>query len=257
MPSPASPKNDGSFNVTPLDRAINVLEAFTEEQPELSLSEMVVMTGLHKATAFRLLAALRKRHFVAKDDKSGRYRLGLRMIGFADVAKANNNFIAQARKAMLELRDETRQTIYLSVRMGDHRLDIEQIQGLTETRLSIALGHPKLLEIGAAGVVMLASTSDQDVDDYMTRTMKMRLATTDVPALKKDIARTRKRGYGESKGHSGLTAIAAPIWGLGNSFMGTVSIILSPDRFESDRAAMAVKLVACAKRLSLSLGAPG
>ncbi|MDO8276519.1 MAG: IclR family transcriptional regulator, partial [Burkholderiaceae bacterium] len=247
--------SDKAAAISSLDRAIDLLETFSEAQPELTLTEIVGKTGYHKATVFRLLTSLRHRLLLTKDDHTGKYRLGLRMVAFADIAKAGNNFIGQARNAMLELRDETRQTIYLSVRKGDYRYDIEQIQGLAETRLSILLGEPKLLEIGAAGRVMLACMSDEEVDGYFSRTRKLRLASTNVTSVKREVAEIRKRGYGESLGHGGMTAIAAPLWGVGNAPLGTISTILALDVFKRDHGRVAAALVARVGALSQALGA--
>ncbi|MDO8942911.1 MAG: IclR family transcriptional regulator [Burkholderiaceae bacterium] len=247
--------SDKAAAISSLDRAIDLLETFTEAQPELTLTEIVGKTGYHKATVFRLLTSLRHRLLLTKDDNTGKYRIGLRMLAFADIAKAGNNFVGQARRAMLELRDETRQTIYLSVRKGDYRYDIEQIQGLAETRLSISLGEPKLLEIGAAGRVMLACMKDEDVDGYFSRTRKQRLASTNVAAVKREVAEIRHQGYGESLGNGGMTAIAAPLWGVGNVPLGTVSMILALDVFKRDHGRMAAALVARVGALSQALGA--
>jgi DNA-binding IclR family transcriptional regulator len=243
------------YVVSSLDRAFDVLEAFSEARPELSLMDIVAATGLHKATAFRLLSSLRKRHVIAKDERTGRYHLGFRLVGLADIAKAHNAFIGQARAAMVSLRDETLHTVYLSVRRGDHRFDIEQILGLTEPRLSIPLGQAKLLEAGAAGRVMLAALSDGEVDDYLARTEAVRLPDTDVAALRRDIARVRQVGYGESSRQVSLSAVSTPVLGPGNEFLCTISIILPVDRYERDHTHMAETLRDRIRRLSRELGA--
>lgn len=248
--------NGTDANVSLLDRAVNILDAFSEAQPELTLTEIVGKTQLHKATAHRLLASLRKLHLIEKDEGTGKYSLGLRMIAYADIAKGQNSFVARGRATMLELREQTRQTIYLSVRMGDYRYDVEQIQGFTETRLSVSLGEAKLLEIGAAGHVMLAAMSADEFGEYLSRTKKLRRPETDVAALTRDVELIRQVGYGESLGHGGMTAVAAPVWGPGYTLLGTISSILSLEMFERDHATVAKFLVTASKKLSAQLGAP-
>jgi IclR family KDG regulon transcriptional repressor len=242
------------YKVSSVDRAIDVLESFSEARPELSLTEIVALTGLHKATAFRLLASLRQRNLISKDEVSGRYRLGFRLVAFADIAKAHNGFVSQARAAMLTLCDETKQTVYLSVRIGDHRFDIEQIQGMTDTRLSISLSQPKLLEMGAAGRVMLASLSDEDIEGYLRRTQAMRDPSTEVPALKREILRIRKQGYAASSSHFAMAAVSAPVRGPGEDFLGTISVILPLHRFEEDRDRTAQLLLRATTKVSTALG---
>jgi DNA-binding IclR family transcriptional regulator len=43
------------YGVSTVERALDVLRAFTHQRPELSLTDIAAVTGLHKATAFRLL----------------------------------------------------------------------------------------------------------------------------------------------------------------------------------------------------------
>ena len=64
-----------------------MLRAFTHQRPELSLTDIAAVTGLHKATAFRLLATLSRRGMTFKDPRTGVYRLGFGVIALAEVAK--------------------------------------------------------------------------------------------------------------------------------------------------------------------------
>ncbi len=58
-------------------RAIAVLKAFSDGQPEWSLTDLAQATGLNKTTAFRILAALEAENLVARNSLSGGYRLGV------------------------------------------------------------------------------------------------------------------------------------------------------------------------------------
>ena len=80
LAEPASPSraDDLPYAVSTLDRAIDVLEAFSHKSPELSLKQIAARTGLHKATAFRLVTTLSRRGLVIKHPITGRYRLGPR-----------------------------------------------------------------------------------------------------------------------------------------------------------------------------------
>jgi DNA-binding IclR family transcriptional regulator len=83
-----------------LDKAVSILDAL--EDGPLALTGLVEATGLSRATAHRLAAALEVHRLVARDD-AGRFRLGPRVAGarLADVA----------RPALERLREEQRETI--------------------------------------------------------------------------------------------------------------------------------------------------
>jgi hypothetical protein len=69
-------------------RAIALLKAFSDAQPEWTLNELAHATGLNKTTAFRLLSALEAEHLVMRNPLSGAYRLGMELIALGGVGDA-------------------------------------------------------------------------------------------------------------------------------------------------------------------------
>ncbi|MER6184236.1 helix-turn-helix domain-containing protein [Streptomyces sp. NPDC001652] len=61
-----------------LSRAVRILEVFTPEEPALTVSEISRRTGLHLATASRLVAELVTHGFLARDTDR-RVRAGMRL----------------------------------------------------------------------------------------------------------------------------------------------------------------------------------
>ena len=57
-------------------RAIAVLKAFSDTQPQMTLADITHATRQNRATAYRLLAALEKEGLVMRDRQSEAYRLG-------------------------------------------------------------------------------------------------------------------------------------------------------------------------------------
>ena len=83
------------YGVSTVERALDVLRAFTHRQPELSLTDIAAMTGLHKATVFRLLATLCKGGMTMKNPRTGLYRLGFAVIAMSEVAKTSTGFVTR------------------------------------------------------------------------------------------------------------------------------------------------------------------
>ena len=61
-----------------LSRAVRIFEAFTPDEPALTVSEISRRTGLHLATASRLVAELVSHGFLARD-ADRRVRIGVRL----------------------------------------------------------------------------------------------------------------------------------------------------------------------------------
>src|SRR5258708_40198753 len=65
-----------AVTVQSVDRAVTVLEILAREG-EAGVTEIAAELGVHKSTAFRLVAALENRDLVAQDTQRGKYRLGV------------------------------------------------------------------------------------------------------------------------------------------------------------------------------------
>jgi hypothetical protein len=86
-------RGDGAVGVQSVDRAVSVLEILAQ-RGEAGVSEVAADIGVHKSTAFRLLAALEERELVEQTQDRGKYRLGfgiLRLASAVPVQAANSS----------------------------------------------------------------------------------------------------------------------------------------------------------------------
>jgi DNA-binding IclR family transcriptional regulator len=67
------------YKVQALERALDILDCFSFQKRELSLSEVVYLTGLNKTTAKRLISNLTARGYLQQDPQSKTYQLGMRL----------------------------------------------------------------------------------------------------------------------------------------------------------------------------------
>ncbi len=204
------------YRVAAVDRAISLLHAFTPRTPELALSQLASRTGLHRATALRLLRVLARHGLIEQDAQTARYRLGLGLIGLAETAKQQTGLVARALPAMRQIQEHLNETCFLSVRAGDSRVNIEQLVGLQELRRVVSIGDPKPLYVGASSKVLLAGMPDEWIDAYLARTRLVPSTAwtiTDPARLREEIARIRRQGYAEAirEGDAQSTGAAAPL----------------------------------------------
>ena len=254
--------SDDTYTVASLDRAIDILEAFSQRRSELSLKDVATATGLHKATAFRLLASLARRGLVSKHGETGLYRLGHRVIALAEIAKTGGGLVAEALPVMRSLRDALEETIYLSIRAGDWRIDLEQVEGLQPTRRVLVLGEQKSLHAGAASKLLLAGMGDADIAAWLGRADLVRFTKTtptSPAALRREIALIRRQNYAEGwdERNSGGAGVAAPIFGPSGELLGALSAAIPTSRYSPDLKRRTQALVReSADTISRRLGAP-
>ena len=134
-----------------LDKAVDVLDAL--ELRSLSLSELVVVTGLPRATAHRLATAL-ERHGLVRRDADGRFMLGTRLLSLGQAAADAWPLATAAASALAILRDETGESVQLFVRDGEVRVCIAALQSLHGLRTIVPLGARLPLSAGSAARVL-------------------------------------------------------------------------------------------------------
>ena len=78
---------EGSGGVQSVDRAITVLEILAREG-SAGVSEVAAEIGVHKSTAFRLLAALEERDLVEQNMDRGKYQLAFGILRLASAIPA-------------------------------------------------------------------------------------------------------------------------------------------------------------------------
>src|SRR6185503_19675793 len=78
-------------------RAVALLKAFTDSQPELGLTALARTAELNKTTAFRMLTALESAGLVVKDHETDSYRLGPEAIALGGRALRSNPLYLASR----------------------------------------------------------------------------------------------------------------------------------------------------------------
>jgi IclR family acetate operon transcriptional repressor len=248
------------YSVSTVERALGVLRAFTHQQPELSLTDVAAATGLHKATVFRLLATLSRAGMTMKDPRTGMYQLGFGIIALAEVAKTSTGFVTQARPFMRAIRDELNETVYIAVRVGDDRINLEQLEGIRDFRRVVALGKPSPLYVGSTSHVILASLPDDEIAAYIDRTTFVPPfpgATVGPQVLWRAVAGVRRNGFGEThnKRVDEGASISAAVRGPADNVVGVLTVSIPIGRYTAEvRAATVEAVTSAAQALSAQLG---
>ncbi len=252
------------YKVNVLDRAVAVLKAFDSSHTNLTLSEIAARAELHVSTCLRLLSTLRAHGMLRRDDDSGRYSLGYEILALAEIARGSGGLADWARPVMRELCEAFDETVVLSVRSGDHRIDLDQVIGQQNVRRVISLGERKPLYAGAASQVLLSGFSDRGVDEYLSRVSLAKLAeqtVTDVAELRRLLARIRRDGFAESvqqQSDTGGAGVAAGIFDGRRQMVGAIGISVPQYRFTPTlRAKLVPGVMAAADQISRIIGGRG
>lgn len=210
-------------------RALDVLEALHNSDRDLRLTELSQAAGLAKPTAYRMLVTLQQREMVVYWPETECYGLGPKVLEYGLRRVQRMDLRRAALPHMRRLREETQETVTLSVLLGTERQYIEQLESPQEIRQTVELGRRMPLHSGGSGKAILAFLPADQLDGYLRHVPLARLTDhtiVDPEALRAELARVRQLGYAHSWGERqvGAASVAAPIWGPFGSVLGCLSV---------------------------------
>jgi DNA-binding IclR family transcriptional regulator len=140
-----------------LDKAMIVLSAVAERP--MSLAELQSATGIPRATAHRLAAAL-EAHAVLRRDADGRYDLGHGLIALGREAARRFRLADLARPVLEGLANTTGESVQLFVREGDRRRCVVSIESPHGLRWIVPEGALLPLDVGSSGRLLVGDSAD-------------------------------------------------------------------------------------------------
>lgn len=238
-----------------LDKSLSLLAAV--ERGARSLSDIVTATGLSRATAHRLAAALETQGLLARDEP-GRWKLGLRLFSLGSAAVRAFPISEAARPALTTLRTATGESAQLYVREHDRRLCIAAVESTSGLRTIVHEGSSLPLTAGSAGKVFMAWAPHTERERLISSVERLTPATpTDPDALRGELARIRERGWAESVGERevGVASVSAPVLDAGGDAVAVVSVSGPVERTGTSPGTLyAPEVVAAARAVEAALG---
>ena len=166
-----------------VDRAVSVLEILAQ-RGEAGVSEVAADIGVHKSTAFRLLAALEERELVEQTQDRGKYRLGFGILRLASAVPGQLDVTQQARGVCEQLAGQLGETVNIAVRRSHFVVNIDQARGPSTVATHNWVGELTPLHATSSGKVLLAYMTPEE-----RRNMLARRGLSDSPAI-----RSRRNG---------------------------------------------------------------
>jgi DNA-binding IclR family transcriptional regulator len=240
-------------------RAIALLKAFSDEQPQLGLAELARMVGLNKTTTYRLLTALESQGLVARTPAGETYRLGPEVIALGGRALRASDLRSVSRAELMELARATGETATLEILVGQEVLVLDEVSGAHLVGATQYIGARWPAQATSTGKVLLAFLPEAEREKLLPQLLIQvtEQTITLAEALRQQLAVIRKQGYATAieELEVGFSAIAAPIRNHDGQVVASLSINGPTTRLTPERLAEVVPLVVeAAGRVSTQLG---
>jgi DNA-binding IclR family transcriptional regulator len=234
---------DGApHNDSVLQRANSLLDAFSRQHRYLSLSSIVMRTGLPKSTVHRTAQQMIALGWLTYDN--GKYSLGMRMFELAGLSSVRHELREAALPYMEDLYEATHITLHLGVRKGNEVLYIEKIAGHDRITELSHVGGRMPLYCTAIGKALLAYSPESVFEDVVQQGLVRRTqATITSPTqLRRELSTIADShvAFDREESSVGVCCVAAPIHGPDRNVVAAMSVTTRVSRHRLDRLAPAV-----------------
>ena len=230
--SPSLPRS--AAPVRALQRALAILDAFSLDETHLSLSRLAAKTALPKATVFRLASTLVLESYLER--VSDGYEIGLQCFRLGNIFRDGIDLRTQALPHLINLRDQTGETVQLAVLSGNSAVYLERVfsqRPVAYMRSRVGAVLPAYST--GVGKALLAFQPAEEIERFLQEAPRERFTSntiTEPDDLRAEFARIRSRGFAldSEERESGVRCIAAPIFDHMNRCVAAVSIAAPAER---------------------------
>lgn len=197
-----------------LTHGIQLLGAFTLNEPVLGISELARRLNLSKSATQRLVATFVSNGFLTRTEV-GRYRLGIRLFELGSQVAASFDLRETALPYLRQLSREAQETVHLAVRDGAEMVYIEKMEANRTIRMYSRIGRRGPMHCTGVGKAVLAFQPDHVVDAFIREGLERFTTRTivDPAALWAELTRIREMGcaFDREEIEDGLRCVAAPV----------------------------------------------
>lgn len=244
-----------------LQRGLAILELFTPQRREWTLSEIAAALGVSLSSAYRLVFTLEHLGYLERADGERRYRLAARAMQLGFHYVSGLDVVDVAIPFVDALRDRARISAHMAIRDGSDIVYVYRAHSHMTLASHIAIGYRLPAHATAMGRVLLAGLADTEIArlyDGKTLDPVGPDTPTALPRLLEQVAETRRAGWTLNIGAfvPGMIAIAAPVRDLKGEVVAALNLSGPAGAAEAPeaRTRLVEHLLAAAEGISRQLG---
>jgi DNA-binding IclR family transcriptional regulator len=224
-----STSDPDTVSLKTVERALSLLECFSEDEPSLSVGDLARRLGVHKSMVSRLVATLKTRRLVEQDPVTRNISIGGGALRLGSLYLQRVPLQAVAAPFVAELVKATNHSGHVGIRDGLRFLIVHSAESPAAVRVILRTGEERFLHATAGGKCYLAFSPDA----YRAAMEEVGLPSltgktvTQKAKLDAELETVRKTGvaWNLEESHNGVGAVAAPVFDARGAVIGTVSLV--------------------------------
>ena len=214
--------------MTSLARGLIVIQAFTQQSPQMTISQLSVKTGLSRAAVRRCLYTLAKLGFAGAEDGS-RYSLRPRMLTLSHTYTASNTLSTAAQPILERMSAALRESFSVATLDGEDIVYIARTQVNRVMAVDLHIGSRLPAYCTSMGRVLLAYLPTEQLEQYLAKavlTPHTNRTIISVEKLRLALRNVRRNGYAlvDQEYEVGLRSLAVPVYAPSGRVVATVNL---------------------------------
>ena len=185
----------------------------------LTHTDISRILAIPKSSCTYILSRLERHHYVSRDEDTGRYEVGLKLVGLAHGVHENSSTRNILEPILRKFVGETALTAAVGVLSQGSVVLIENIENCRSKRVNLSVGLELPFDATALGKILVASLSTEEIDQLVDRYGFSGRADAAVSKaqLMCELETIRKQQYATNQRVPGLRSVAVPIFDAAGS----------------------------------------
>ncbi len=240
-------------------KALTLLDHFSENEPEIGLSDLARRSRLDKATVHRMLSVMADAGLVEQRHDTKLYRLGAGILRLARIREKAFPFTSVLQPELDLLAQETGETAHASLISGRALATVGICESSKANRVSLVVGEVLPFHTTASGLATLAFGTEDLSGRVLTGSLdgKTSFTLTDPEKLNSQIQNARLIGFGETDQTNEIDVygIGAPFFDKTGLACGAVAVATPSHRMtENLRGQIIAAVLRAAQKITAGTG---
>jgi len=180
-----------------LHKTLDILETVRESRSGLALADLARALGLPKPTAYRIVATLESRGYIARNP-AGHFQMTRKLFDLQQNESDEQVVLRASQTPMVKLVESCRETVNLGILDAGEVVVISTIESPQSIRMTSKVGNRRYLHSTALGKVLLCGLTEKEVQRLiriqgLPRLTPRTLVTKQALAI--ELEQVRRQGY--------------------------------------------------------------
>lgn len=208
--------NQDTSTTTSVERALSILETVAQEERGLTHSDISRRLGIPKSTTTYLLRTLESRSYLRKNEDTGRFQIGIKVLGLGQHVMAGVNLTQISHPHLVDLVERTRLTAHIAILDHGRAVYIDRAESPGFVKINTWIGRDLPVHSTGVGKILVSELDPSQRDQILERDglpKKTPKTITRRDDFLNDLERVRQAGYAidDEENNLGVRCVAVPV----------------------------------------------